>query len=704
MAFVSQGSQRDDSEDEDSDEGGEGENGAMDVDEEDYDSDEYPRVVSPEPHKNGLGAEESKPVLGLGAKPAATIYDGSTPFGRGFVPASEKEPVLRDDIGDTATPAKKAMPSAFSGKDRKPNPKSFGARMLAKMGYKQGQGLGKEGQGRNIVVEANLRPQGVGLGAVKEMTEQERREQKRQARLRGEQVSDSEEERKKAKQKKLKQQQQLKKGKLGGFDSATSTPKRQKPKYMTAEEMKRMAPGLNIPDAFMPILDMTGPGSKLVTSASGFSTPTSAPESAETVESRKHLRQAHRDLSAFSEEWRGLAERRTWVDTRLGECQGQMESLQLGHNEMQSFVDIVTTELPAAGTDWQKVILCLHKAANVGPATPDTAATIVAALEPFFKDPEWDPIKEPSRYADDMKGLETLLMPDTDSNQAVQKVDSSMFTSTDGIYRQHQRSTTHYESLIYRLWLPRALRSVRDWNVQDPDALMAVLTHWDSLLPSFVRVEFIENIVRRLHAAVTDWNPKTKRQTHQLPHVWLFPWLPLLPPYHLDPRGTGLVSDVRRKFRQLIDVWEYERGPIPGLAKWKEVLGSKEWHGLLIGHVVPSMSRYVQRNFRVDPADQEPYLAVLDGVLRWARSSGGEGEGILPTRYVAEVVAGKVFPMWHEKLAEWFALGEDADLNEIATWYEWWNEYYPPEMGKLLRGEFEKGLLAMEKAMDRMVI
>lgn len=628
--------------------------------------------------------EESTPSRQPFAKPA---FDGTMPFGRGFVSASANEPVLRDDLEDTS-PSKKAMPSAF-GPKAKTNPNSFGAKMMAKMGYQEGKGLGKEGQGRNAIIEANLRPQGAGLGAVREKTDQERKQEKRQAKMRGEAVSDSEEEarKKKARKQRLKTQ-------ATGFDSAASTPKRQKPRYMTADEIKRTAPGLHIPESFAPILDMTGPGSKFV-SASGLSTPTAAaPESEETVATRKALRHAHRDLAAFSEEWKNLADRGTWVEAQLSEFEKKMETLTLDYQRLMDFSEIVTNELPAAGSEWENVIICLHKAANVSPdsQSAEAAAIVVAALEPFFKDPEWDLLKEPSLYVTDMKGLEGLLMPDTATHDSVEKFDSSMFNG-DSVYRHHHRSTTPYESLMYRLWLPRALRASRDCDVSNPAQLMAILENWEPLLPQFIHAEFLENITRRLHTTLTEWNPKRRKGKTQdvLPHIWLFPWLPFLPPHHLDPKGSGLVADVRRKFRQLIEAWDFSRGLIPGLTKWKEVLG-REWKGLLV-HVLPSMGRYLSLNFRVDPADQEPYLSALEGVLDWT--------DVLGKKYVAEVVRAKVFPMWHAKLSEWFALGMEADLGEIAGWFEWWNGYFPPEVGPLVREEFERGLLTIERALDR---
>ncbi|KAK2596654.1 hypothetical protein QQS21_006275 [Conoideocrella luteorostrata] len=604
-------------------------------------------------------------------------FKGTNVLGMGFVPSSAKEPVLREPDAPQPQPQNKPQPSTFT-KTGKVNAKGFGARMMAKMGYVEGTGLGKERQGRNIIIEANLRPQGIGLGAVKEKSEQERREEKRQAELRGEKVVDSDEEEKKRKK--------AKKKALGVAGSGSSTPRRQKTKYLTADELKASAPGLHIPEAFTPILDMTGPGSKMLTSTSGIMTPTSGiAEPPEIVEARKLVKRAQTDLQAFSEEWRNLEERKAWIDLELKEREREMQDLRSDFERLQSFSDMVNQELTPESS-FDQVLTCLRKTSDVGAANAETADLAVAAIHPFLKNADWDPLREPSKFAMELKGLSGLVMKSENDMRTVNKWGSSD-AQPGGIYRRHQKTTTPYESMMYKIWLPKVGAAVREWDPLTPNPMLDVVENWNGLLPPFVRAQVMDHVARKLETAVSDWNPKKKRQSHHLPHTWLFPWLQHLPPYHLDPKGTGLVADVKRKFRQLIDVWEFERGTVPGLKQWEDVMGS-QWRPLIMSHVLPSMGRYLRTNFRVDPAGQEPYLPVLTGVLKWNRMLGDT--------IIAEVLVQDVFPMWCEKLRQWLALSE-VDLQEVADWYSWWRGVLLKDIAgiKGVKTELDKGLQIM---------
>jgi tuftelin-interacting protein 11 len=634
----------------------------------------------------------------------ANSFNADTPLGQSFTPSSANAPVLKEQDDDTPAP-RTAQPSAFAGgglKGKKSGGMTFAQKMMAKMGYQQGQGLGKEGQGRNVVIEANLRPQRIGLGAVKEKTEQERAEEKRQAAIRGEVLVDSDEE-----EKKRKAAARRKKALGGGSTTASgaSTPKRQKARYLTMDEVKKAAPGLNIPDAFTPILDLTGPGKRLLTSSSGLMTPTGetpGAESTEAAESIKLVRRAQNDLLAIMEEWQSLRERKAYIDLQLQQEQQDLdeyaETLKVNQDivasctrlSLQDDVDLVDRQTGLSRRLTQIIAelraATAHLSDAILPQVKDgLLAVAVAALHPTFKEylQLWDPLEEPKpRFLDDLISVSGLL-----GFMAPRK-------------SQRRMIATPYEAMMYKIWLPKAAGAVREWNVRDSDQLLAVYEAWQMLMPGFVRAQLLgQDIVRKLEEAVAKWEPKRKKNQHSLPHTWIFPWLQYLPPHHLDPRSsTGLVADVKRKFRQLIDVWEFNRGVIPGLVKWKEVLrpsrSQDQWKPLVMNHILPSMARYLRSKFKVDPQDQEPYLEMLTGVFEWT--------DVISATMIGEVIVAEIFPLWHDVLYQWL-ITDEANYEEIGQWFEWWkDEVFPDPIRSLpsISAEFEKGTVLIEQALD----
>ena len=239
-------SSADSAEEEDGQEGADEDEGGADDDDEEEDNDEdiedteppeapQPRVrdeIDEEEGQRprfgglGLGASTSHPPTtfsgftrsGIGASRPAAVSIPATPSP---APSPSPAPPAPEDI---IIPSN--LPSAFGGSSRpqrafvrngtpsappppRPNlstsesahfrklESSFGARMLAKMGWEAGTGLGAEARGIVVPIETRVRPKNMGIAfrGFTERTEQSKAE----ARRRGEVVSEDEDEERKKK-------------------------------------------------------------------------------------------------------------------------------------------------------------------------------------------------------------------------------------------------------------------------------------------------------------------------------------------------------------------------------------------------------------------------------------------------------------------------------------------------------------------------
>ena len=576
-------------------------------------------------------------------------------------------------------------------------PNSFAAKMMAKMGYVEGQGLGASGRGRLEPIATQLRPQGAGLGAVKEKTKQAKEEEKREAAFRGEVPEDSSGEEKK-------RRRELKKKRMSGVSSGASTPAgRPKLKYRTATEIEAATDGLQVPNVLKSIIDATGTETRLLTSAVGLIASHSSMVPSET-EAVKIARRARRDLEAFADEWNGLAERKRFFEMQEIQLVQEIDRGEADVRGLEGVIGVIQ-ELQQLTLDrfkgesiaalWEKITPKLEALELGFKGNIDALAlqeVAVASIHPLFKVAmqAWDPLRQPIHVAIYIQRLREILGIERESTS------SAVALQNDIQYSKAQsKSTTPYETMIYTLWLPQIRSTITtDWDVYDPNPLIALIEAWQSILPSFILANVIDQlIVQRLTQAVAAWKPQNthKRSRHTLPpHVWMFPWLQYLDEQHTNPKSpVGLLADVKRKFKLVLSTWDLASGIPPGLENWRSVLHS-ELSSILVRHMLPRLALHLAENFVVDPSDQD--LSPLEQVLLWA--------AFFPPSTVAQLLAAEFFPKWHSTLHLW--LTSSPNYDEIREWFLWWKVQLPPEISELphIAGEWTKGLETIALALD----
>lgn len=604
---------------------------------------------------------------------------------------SDHRPKRRKMGSNGNTPA---GPGAMPG-----NPNSFAAKMMAKMGYVEGQGLGAAGRGRLAPIETQSRPQGAGLGAVREKTQQAKEEEKREAAFRGETLEDSEAEEKERRRK-------LKEKRLSGVKNGVSTPSgRPKVKYRTAVEIEAASGGLEVPAVLKTIIDATGTETKLLTSTAGLMTKHVAMVPTET-EAIKIARRARRDLEAFADEWNSLTERKKFFEMQENQLVQELDNEDVTVQNIQNVIDNIEELLtlennasnPSDQSSWEEIITLLEAAdeqleQGLDPSTLQEIA--VATIHPLFKisNVDWRPLENPpgvSSYIDRLLRMLVLEPDPTGSEVAMQ----NGFPTT----KARSKSTTPYESMMLLVWFPKVQSALTNqWDVLDPTPVLILLEAWRPLLPPFILSKLLNQIiVPRLNDALSSWKPRpsSRHPTRhsQSPHIWLFPWLPYLDEQHTDPKApTGLLADVKRKLKSVLATWDLTTGILPDINAWGYVLAS-ELPPLLVRHLLPRLAAHLSWNLLIDPSDQN--LDPLTQVFQWS--------SLFSRNTMAHLLVAEFFPKWHHTLYSWLIATPNYD--EIREWYQWWKDrlhHYIPDINEhpTIAAEWTEGLETINLAL-----
>lgn len=475
--------------------------------------------------------DDVRPSFALGMR-SGTNRPGVFGIGQYSEDAAMQSP--SPEIGSSPEPEKKigAGESAF-GRSGKVNQNSFAARMMAKMGHKAGQGLGRSGQGIAAPIQAQKVQAGTGLGFG---VEDDRPRQSLRT---------------------------VKDRKVDALPDGPAVPRLKAPPRKKYEVAAIESRGLHIPDALKNIIDATGHERKKLDDLSGYSTPTSETPRPMTEEQRKQTR-LKQDLKLFADAWDGQLAEAEALDRELTQRQAEVEhynkQVQLLQNLIASFERVAVDENHAARALDQIVAQLQNiQRSYTDYITPlelsDMAvAVLVQPIQAYLGDCD----------------LENDLVRISNLVSHLQSI--SVLIDLDRTIRsRHRRRTTLLESLLLQTLYPKVRTYLRsEWHPYDPvPALNLLKTLYPSLLPPWLMYKLLDEIVvPRLLEKIRKFKPKrsTSSRTHNghTPdlHLWLFDWWTLLEDLDVETFHT-LKVETKSKVRFDESVWP----------QWEPLLG-----------------------------------------------------------------------------------------------------------------------------------
>ncbi|KAI9339195.1 GC-rich sequence DNA-binding factor-like protein-domain-containing protein [Zopfochytrium polystomum] len=709
---------------------------------------------SHESDRPGLGST-SRPGLGSGRPGLGSFGGfGSgglpTSFGTSTKPESSRKSAsgARPGLGSAASSSGNGN-GATQNPSRKPEKvdpefakfekqnKGIALQYMQKMGYKIGEGLGKGGSGIVEPIEVKVRPSKMGLGAngFDETTKTQkklRKQNKVEYYLSGEEQSD-EDVKSKMEEQKAKQQP--------GADSWKKSKKSRKVTYRTAldivKEQEEAETREQQQAQKMKIIDMTGKQTRVLEDLSEATSASHIAALKLAASNLMELRYNVRMLVSESEtELIRLTKAMHLEQTNAQRAKDEEAAMNLRiqqHRQERQQLAGLMAQARSIKEIGQKLLAETAPAPSI--ATPKKPALTVALVDSTFSDYfqklqdhhyveyfnhgvdaivmsilapilkrlfiAWDPLADPDFAVAFFHKWRKLFRRDASSSPMRRSAPNSL------------RVMSPYENLLHSFWLPKLRQTINnDWSALHPEPLISFLERWypndpapklvlvnripelesadaPQLIPPWIHHNIIKQLILpKVKAELESWS---HRGSKARPHVWIFPWLPVL-----KDEFETLREPIRIKLSGSLGDWhprDSERA-IGLVTPWSHVLPEKEYHGLLNRAILPKLVAVLRNEFTVNPAAQE------DAPLRWVLS----WHSIIPDSTLCHLLETEFFPKWIRVLWIWLSSSSGADrsrdlLRDISRWYAVWKTFFPIEVAKWegVSSAFRVGLELMRR-------
>jgi tuftelin-interacting protein 11 len=633
---------------------------------------------------------------GLGSKSNSHFKDLMGQSGvdvKGAEPKKKTGPMANQSSGPTKTPGGGQTIGTWEK-----HTKGFGLKMLEKMGYKKGEGLGKNRDGVTLAPATMVRQQGAGLGmsteasslkqnklfeaqflkkdidvVMKELGGGKRKGGKGGANKYKSQDADGMEFLKKAgwRKEEASPSATSKPGKGGKKKRTYKTANEVLASAMTIQERQNLEEGdgfatkvghtgSSLQSGGMVIHDMRGKQVKLVSGGEGLDDDEDMddPSTAEgTGDGGENF--VGKELFYNVQVLVGSSE------MKLMSLQQQLQQEDGGINSLDEDVqklEITIAEHQEVGDRLERISQIIDKMHDMVTNKPDavTAKHVFNAfgkLETHFPEEyvfhnlselaltiayplatrdfdNWEPFQDP-------KALYTFFEPWVS------------FAKHDGMYSM---ITDH-------LLMPKLQRAVlNDWNVQQPAACVELVDALEDLvsqhtLDSILTQHILSKIQRGLESYST-------RAEGAVPIFnWIRPWLK-----HLQHDISLLFPNIRQILSSTLREWnpigENAVNCLEMLQPWRGVFDETSMDMLFTRCVIPRLKDCLHK-VEIDPQNQS--LLGIKAVLRW--------HGFLPDIYLVSLFVAEFFPKWLTVLHKWLSL-PTCDFKEVAKWYSGWKSQF----------------------------
>jgi tuftelin-interacting protein 11 len=541
--------------------------------------------------------------------------------------------------------------------------KGIGSKLLAKMGYKAGQGLGLHGEGIVNPVKASKRSDfdkpGSSRSQVVQYTEDEEEEEE---------------------QRKFEEQ-------LQQWRIDEPGDKKKKPKYVykSVEELKDSASvnaaGL-LPSQVsgVKVIDMTGPQVRVLNNYSEMSQQHTRPDMASqpSDEGKCFLPVLLNNMDLLVEQ---TEQEILLVDKRRRHAKDMIVNLSYERERLSQLVKEEEEEMKKLSDILRIVEVCEEKTGGGG--IQDSTLTLeeceelltsikdnypreyklyqlsslgVAVVFPRLRAliQNWDMLKFPSLHIKVFDTWYTLLRED-------EMVSMSIPGESD---------MNVYDRLIWEVWMPKFRTTAGNWRPKTELSMVDLVETWRSLIPYWILQNILDQyLLPKLSAEVENWDPTS--DTVPL-HSWTHPWLTIM-----RDKMDHLYPTIRYKLANALNSWSPSDGSAHAILKpWKEVFTTAVMEVFLVKTILPKLS-YCLQTMEINPGRQN--MQPIHWTLSWRDMiSAAQFAGMLDKSF---------FPKWIQTLNVW--LSNDPNYSEITNWYTGWKNTFDSELlaHPLIKGE-----------------